>query len=182
MLHVVFAGGFQVQQHRHLAADAVKGLQIHFESQAPGDRCQMHQAIGRAADRQQHGDGVLEGGGREHFVNGQAVPGHLHRLGTGELADAHAFRGDRRRRRPSGHRHAQRLRDARHGAGRSHDRAGSHAGHQLVVDRRDLLSADFLRAKAAPVAAAIGAGAHRLAPVRSGQHGAGDQLDRGDAR
>ena len=60
MLHVMLARRFQVDQHRHLAAELVEGFEIDAMFGAVGDRGQMNQAVGRAADRLQHDLRVAE--------------------------------------------------------------------------------------------------------------------------
>ena len=182
VLHVVPARRLEVEQYRRLASHAVQRVEIDVEAHAARDRRQVHDAVGRAADGEQHAHRVLERGGREDPVDGELVARHLHRLRAGLLGDPDAIGGDGRRRRAAGHRHAQRLGDARHRAGRAHHRAGAHARHQLVVDVAPISSASMSPARyLRPVAPAIGARAHALAAVRAGQHRARDELDGGDA-
>ena len=177
ILHVVLARWLQIQQDRSFPPHLVQGLQIEVDAQAAGDGRQVDDPVGGTADGQEDPHGVLEGGRGEDPVHGQPVPGHLDRLGSGLFSDAGAVRRDRRRRGAPRHGHAERLGQAGHGAGRSHHRAGADAGHQLVVHRFCLLGVDFAGAELAPVAAAVGAGAHPHAAVGAGQHGAGDELD-----
>ena len=54
MLHVMLARRFQVDQHRHLAAELVEAVEIDPVFGAVGDRGEMDEAVGRAADRLQH--------------------------------------------------------------------------------------------------------------------------------
>ncbi len=54
VLHVMLARRFQVDQHRHLAAELVETFQIDAVLGAVGDRGEMNETVGRAADRLQH--------------------------------------------------------------------------------------------------------------------------------
>ena len=72
MLHVVLARRLQVDQHRHLAAEPVEGFEIDAMRGAAGDRGEMDQAVGRAADRLQHHLRIAEGGRRQDFARASA--------------------------------------------------------------------------------------------------------------
>ena len=182
VLHVVLARGFEVEQHGCAAPHAVQGGQVQVQAHATGQGRQMDDAIGRPPNRQQHPPCVFKGIWGQDAVNGQAIDGHLHSTCAGFLGNAHALSGHGRGRRATGNRHAQGFGNAGHGAGGAHHRAGAHAGHQLLVDLVLLGAVNGAGAKLRPIAAAIGACAHARAPVRAGQHGAGDELDGGQAR
>jgi hypothetical protein len=68
MLHVVVARWFQVDQNRHLAAEPVEGFEIDLVRRTVGDRSQMDQPVGRAADRLQHHLRVAKGAFRQQFA------------------------------------------------------------------------------------------------------------------
>ena len=64
---------------------------------APGDRGQVDDAVGRAADRQQHAHRVLERLPAVRILSiGRAARGHRHRRGAGRLGDADAVGGHAR--------------------------------------------------------------------------------------
>ena len=177
VLHVVLAGGLEVEQHRGLSSHPVQCVQVNVLANPPRNCRQMNDAIGRSANGQQHPHGIFKCGGREYFVDGQALMCHLHGSCSGRFGDADAVRCHSRRRCTSWHGHAQCFGDAGHGAGRAHHRASSHAGHQLIVDLSSFLSIDFTRPVFAPVAAAVGAGTDTLAAMGARQHGTCDQLN-----
>src|SRR2546423_15569892 len=54
MFHVVLARWFQVDQHRHFAAELVECCEIDAVPGTVGDRGEMDEAVGRAADCLQH--------------------------------------------------------------------------------------------------------------------------------
>ena len=60
IFHVTLAGGLQIHQHRCLAAHFVEGIQIDLDAQSPRHRRQMHDGVGRTADREQHAQRILE--------------------------------------------------------------------------------------------------------------------------
>ena len=177
VLHVVLPRGLEVEQHRGVAPHAVQGGEVQVQAHATGQSGQMHDAIGRPANRQQHPPSIFKGIGRQDAVNGQAIDGHLHRTRAGFLGDAHALSGHGGWGCTTRDGHAQGLGNAGHGAGGAHHRAGAHTGYQLLVDFVLFCAVDGVGAKLRPVAAAIGARTHARAPVRSGQHRAGDQLN-----
>jgi hypothetical protein len=86
---------------------------------------------------------------------------------------------DRRRARQG---HADRFRDAGHGACGAHHGAGPRRGRQTPFDHVDLLALDIAGAVACPEAAAVRAGAQPLALVPSGHHRAADDLNGGTPR
>ena len=182
VFHVVLPRRLEVEQNRRFAAHPVQRMQVEVESDAAGNRGQVHDAVGRTTDGQQDAERVLERGRRENAIDRQLVARHLHRLCAGQLGDPDAVRGDGRGRRAAGHRHAERLRNARHRARRAHHRARAHARDELIVHVGHFVGVDFAGAELAPVTAAIGACAHAFAAVRAGQHGSGDELDRRNAR
>jgi len=93
VFHVMLARGFEVEQHRCVAPHAVQGGQVQVQADATGQSGQMHDAIGRPPNRQQHPPCVFKGIGRQDAVNGQAIDGHLHRPRAGFFGDAHALGG-----------------------------------------------------------------------------------------
>ncbi len=103
MLHVVVARRLEIDQHRHLTADGVELLEIDREAGAPRDRGEMHQRIGRAADRLQHRERVPEGRRRHDLAGARALLlGHLGGEPAAGLGDAQAVGMGRRDRAAAG--------------------------------------------------------------------------------
>ena len=119
MLHVMLARRFQVDQHRHFAAELVEGFEIDAMLGAVGDRGQMNEPVGRAADRLQHHLRIPERGRRQQFARPRPLR-HRHRGGdpAAGFRRAKALGMRRRDRRAHRQRQAQRLGDAGHGARR----------------------------------------------------------------
>ena len=59
--HEMFAARFQVREHGDAFADAGEVVEREFHFRGVGDGEQMQHGIGRAAERDDDGDGVLEG-------------------------------------------------------------------------------------------------------------------------
>ena len=62
ILHEVHAGRLEIEQRRHVAADAVELVEVVCDAGAAGDGGEMHQRVGRAGDRLQHHRGILQRG------------------------------------------------------------------------------------------------------------------------
>ena len=137
----------------------------------------MHQAIGGAANGQQHPKRIFKRISGEDALNTQTTFSQLYSLRASAFGHPHSVGGDSRRRSAAGHRHAQRLGDTSHGAGGPHHRTRAHTGHQAVIDLVFFILIHLASAVACPVAAAVCASAHPLTTVRAGQHRAGDELD-----
>ena len=60
VLHEIHAGGLEIEQRRHVAADAVEFVEVVCDAGAAGDGGEMHQRVGRAGDRLQHHRGILQ--------------------------------------------------------------------------------------------------------------------------
>ena len=60
ILHVVRAGRFQIDQNRRRLADLVEPAEIEVDAGPSRDRGQMQYRIGRAADRHQHPQRILD--------------------------------------------------------------------------------------------------------------------------
>ncbi len=61
ILHVAVADRLEVHQDRGRVRQFVEPLQGHRNAGAPGDRGQMNDGVGRAPDRQQDAQRVLDG-------------------------------------------------------------------------------------------------------------------------
>ena len=110
----------------------------------------MDDAVGRAADGEQHAQRILERLGVMMRSGVSFVLRHLHGHGAALLGDADAIGGHRGRRRAAGQHHAERLGDAGHGARRAHHRARADARDELVVDVRDFARRRFPRRGTGP--------------------------------
>ena len=60
ILHVALAGGLQVHQDRGFLAQRVQPLEVDLHPDPAGDGGQVDQRIGRAAEREQHAQRILD--------------------------------------------------------------------------------------------------------------------------
>ena len=60
VLHVALADRLEVDQHRRLVGERVEPLERQADAEPAGDGGQVHDGVGRAADRHQHADRVLD--------------------------------------------------------------------------------------------------------------------------
>ena len=60
VLHVALADRLEVDQHRRLVGDLVEARERDLDAEPAGDRGQVDDGVGRAADRHQHPDRVLD--------------------------------------------------------------------------------------------------------------------------
>ncbi len=178
ILHVVAAGRFEIQQNGCFVGQAIQALERYADAATAGNRGQMNDRVGRAADREQHAQCVLDRLVRNDLRRPRTFgPDHFHRAHARGFGRAYAVSvhcGDRRR---VGKGHTQCLGDAGHGARRSHHRARAGGGGEVALDFVYALVADFAGAKLCPESAAIGAGAQAFAPVGHCHHRPGHKLD-----
>src|SRR6201998_5478 len=73
MLHVMCARRLQIDQHGHFTAELVEGVEIDCVRRAVGDRCEMNESIGRAADRLQHHLRIAERGWGQDLARPRAL-------------------------------------------------------------------------------------------------------------
>ena len=184
ILHIVLARGLEINEHRRVPTERVDTVETELDADPPRDRRQMDDGVGRPANGEQHAQRVLESfrcedpiGGQTRFL--QSPPRFDPCAPQRATRSAVTAGGDAP---PGSIMPRSALGDAGHRAGRAHHRTGADAGNERVAHKRDFLRVDFVGAKASPVPAAIGARAHALATVRSGQHRARDELDGGHAR
>ena len=97
IFHVMLTRGFEVDQHRCFASHAVEGIEVHIQTHPTCHGRQMHQAVGGAANRQQHPKCILKSIGGQDLANAQAGAGKLNSLGAGEFSYPHAICRDGRR-------------------------------------------------------------------------------------
>ncbi len=171
MLHVMRAGGLEVEQHRNLPAQLIEGFEIDFHAGAAGDGGQVNQAVGRPADRLQHDHGVAHGGLGDQFAwLGRAGNRHLGGALAARLGNAAAVGMGCGRGGAHGQRQAHRLDDAGHGARRPHHHAGADGRREAAADQLDLGNVDGAGAILPPKPAAIRAGAQHFTLVMAHDH------------
>ncbi len=178
MLHVMGAGGLEIEQHRDVPAQPIEDLQVDIHAGAAGYGSQMNQAIGGPADGLQDDHGIAHGGcGDQVPWLGRAGDGHLSGAPAAGLGNAAAVRVRGGRRGAHGQRQSQRFDDAGHGAGRAHDHAGADRRGEAAADQFDLGNVDGAGAMLRPEPAAIGAGAQHFTPVMAHHHWPGGHHD-----
>ena len=171
------AGRLQIDQNRRRLADLVEPAEVEVDAGASRDRGQMQYRIGRAADRHQHPQRILDRIGVTIRSGVSLERGKLHRGAAGRFGGAQPVGMDRRDRRAAGQDHAERLGDRSHRARRSHHRAGPGGRREVAFDLVDLVAVDLAGAVPGPEPPAIGAGAEPLAMPARGQHRPGDEPD-----
>ena len=173
--HVVRAGRFQVDQDRRLVGERVETLERHFHAGAAGDGGEVDEAVGGAADGEQHAQRILDRFFRDDAARPQVGADHLHGAAPARLGRAQPVGMDRGDGGGAGQRHAERFGDGCHGARRAHHRAAAGGGGEIAFDVLDVRLRDFAGAVFGPEAPAIGAGAEPLAVVGHGQHRPADR-------
>ena len=132
IFHEVLARRLQVHETGQLRADLVPVLELERHADAPGNRQQVNDRVGRAADRGVHADRILERRARENLRQRHFFFDHLDDAPPGELRLPVAARIDGGNRRVAGQRNTQRFDHARHGRCRAHGHAmtlrAMHAG------------------------------------------------------
>src|SRR5690606_37747602 len=78
VVHDVPAEGLEVAQVRDAVGDAAEVVQGELDLGLVGDGEQVEDRVGRATERHDHGDGVLQGLLRDDVAGGDALPQHLH--------------------------------------------------------------------------------------------------------
>ena len=178
ILHVAGADRLQVHQHRRGVGQLVELLQRHRNAGAAGNRRQMDDGVGGAADRQQHAQRVLHRFLVDDLVGRELGADQLDRGGAGRFRRAQSVGMHGRDGGGAGQDHAERFGEASHGRGGAHHRAGAGGGGEPRFNFGDFLVVDFAGAVLRPEAAAIGAGAEPLAVIAAGHHRARHQHDR----
>ena len=88
VFHQVFARRHQVDEERLFAAEAVEVFQFQRHADAPGNRQQVDDEVGRSADGGVDHDGVLEGLPCEDFREAQVLAHHFHNAVAHEMGGA----------------------------------------------------------------------------------------------
>ena len=179
VFHIAVADRLEIDQHGRRIRQRIEMIERNFYAGAAGDRGQMNDRIGRAAEREQHAQRVLDRFRVDQLRWLKFRADQLDRRGAGRLGGAQAIRVHGRDRRGAGQADAERFGEAGHGRGGAHHRAGAGGHRELAFDLGDFVGIDVAGAIARPEAAAIGAGAEPLAAVPAGHHRAGDQRDGG---
>ena len=182
VLHVVVAGGLQIHEDRHPAADRIELVEVDLDPESAGDRGDVHESVRRAADRLQGDERVVERVAAHDPLRAEVLGRDLDGPSPRALGEALPIRvhgGDGRA--PRQH-HAERLRHAGHGAGGPHHHAGPGGGGEPVVHVLDLGVVELSRPVHAPEPAAVGARPEPLAAVVPGHHRAGGKDEGGHVR
>ena len=180
MLHVVRAAGFQVDQHRDIAAQSIKVRKIDRNAQSRSHGREMNQRIGRAADSVQHDECIGDRFRCEDIFRQQRILRHRHRASPGRLGVTKALGVHRRNRCGARQAHPGRFDHAGDGTGRAHHHAGAGRRCQLGVHLFNFSLIDFTGAIFGPESSAIGTCTEALTLVLAGQHRPGGNDDRGN--
>ncbi len=145
LFHQEAARGLQVHQGGRAAPDAGPVLQVELHADAAGDRLQVDDGIGRAADGGIGADGVLEGFSRQDLREREPFVRHLDDAPARHVRQHVAARVHRRDRRVVRQRGAQRFGHAGHRAGRAHGVAGAGRARHAAFGREELVQLDLAR-------------------------------------
>ena len=178
ILHVMRAGWLQIDQHRRRIGEFVQALERYANAEAAGDCGEMNDRIGRASDREQHPERILDGGRCDDTIYSQPRACECDRRAAGCLGRAQSIGVHRRNRGGSGQQHAEGFGDAGHRARGAHHRTRSRGRRQPRLDAIERRAIDFVAAELGPETPAIGTGTEPLAVVARGQHRSGDEPDR----
>ena len=182
VLHVEIARRLEIHEHGRLIGDGVEPVEGDRHPRASRDGREMNDGVGGAADGEKDAQGVLEGMGGENAIGREPRGTQPHRRFPRRFRRAQPIRVHGRNGGRPRQRHAQRLREAGHGAGRAHHRAGSRGGGEPALDAVDLVLGYLSRAVAPPEATAVRARAQSFTLPSPGHHGSGHELYGGHAR
>ena len=136
VLHVAVADRLEVDQHRRGVGEPVELVERHLDAGASGDRGQMDDRVGGAAERKQHAQRVLDRLLVDDLVGRHRRADQVDRRHAGRLGGAQAVGMHRRDRGGAGQDQAERFGDAGHGRGRAHHRAGARGHREVALDLR----------------------------------------------
>ena len=182
ILHVMRTGRLQIDQHRRRIGEFVQALERHGNAEAAGDSGEMNDRIGRASDREQHPERILDGGRCYDTIDGQPRACECDCSPAGRLGRAQSVGVHRRNRGGPGQQHAEGFGDAGHRARGAHHRARSRSRREPRLDAIERCAIDLVATELRPETPAIGTRAEPLAIVARGQHRSGDEPDRRHAR
>ena len=137
ILHVAVADRLEVHQDRRRVRQFIEPLQGNRNAGASGNRGQVNDGVGRAADRQQDAQRVLDGLLIDDLVGRQLRADQLHRGGAGCFGRAQTVGVHSRNCRRSRQDHAERFRNAGHGRSGAHDGARAGGRRETSLDFRN---------------------------------------------
>ena len=159
-------------------ASLIECLEIELKPGAARERDQMHDRVGRAADRQHRGDGVLDRIAADHVGGFEVVPDHVDDALAGHHRHHRMAGIGGRNRGGAGQRHSERLGGAGHGRGGAHGHAMAGRAGDALLDLLPILSGDGAGAQLDPVFPHVAARAQRGAAPGAAQHRASGHEDR----
>ncbi len=142
--HQMFAARFQVGEHGHAFADAREIVERQLHLRGVGDGEQVQHGVGRAAERDDHGDGVLKRLLRHDVERADAAFEHVDHARAGAAAIVHLRGRNGVLRGAVGQAHAERFDGAGHGVGGVHAAAGAGAGNGALFDGLQFRVGNFL--------------------------------------
>ncbi len=140
----MFAARFQIREHGDAFADAREIVNGEFHFRGVRDGEQMQHGVGGTAQRDDHGDGVLEGFFGEDIQRTDALAQHVHDARAGATAVVELGGGNGVLRGTVGQAHAERFDGAGHGVGGVHAAAGAGAGNGALFDLLKFLIGNFV--------------------------------------
>ena len=149
VLHQVGAGGLEVDEPRRARAQLVEERERQLDPEPPRVGDQVDDRVGRAGDRVQRADRVLERLAREDVRGAQVALDELDDLPSRRLGEVRAAGVDRRDRRAARQRQPERLGHAGHRRRGPHRHAMPVRARHRVLDLGEVLLADAAR-RAAP--------------------------------
>ena len=176
VFHITVAYWFQIDQYRGFIRNLVQTRVRNSNAQPPGHRGQMHDRIRRATDGHQNPKGVFDRFLRNDLAGQARISDQIDCCFTAELSRDQPIRMHCWDCRTSRQRHTERLCNAGHCAGRTHDRTSAGSCRQTPFNNVDFFALDLARAVFAPKLAAICAGTQPLTPVATCHHRACNQL------
>jgi hypothetical protein len=178
VLHQVLARRLQVDEARQLAREPVEVVDAELDAEAAGDRDQVDHGVGRAADRRERDDRVLERLPRQHGRDPLVLVDHVDDAPAGHPREHVAPAVDRRIGGVAGQAEAERLDHARHRARRSHRHAVAVAAMHAALGIEEVLQLERSGAHLLAHAPDAGARAELLAAPLAVQHRPARDADR----
>ena len=178
VLHVALARRLQVDEHRRLVGEAVEVVEVEPQPEPSRHGGKMHDGVGRARDREQRPDRVVDAPLSDDPVDRPSRADEVDGGAAGGLGGAQPVGVHGRDRRRAGQHQAEHLDQDRHRRRRAHHGAGALGRREPALDGLDLVRIDAAGAVFRPEAPAVGAGAQPLAAVARGHHRPGGEHDR----
>ncbi len=178
VFHQVLARRPDVREEGCLAGERIELVEVERHAGAARHRDQVHDRVGRTADREHGGHGIVEGSGRDEVGRLEVVPHHLDDARAGQCGHRRMARVGGGYRRSAGQREAQRLGGARHRRRGSHRHAVAGRARDALLDLVHVGLGDVAGAKLGPVFPDIAAGTERSVTPVAAQHRPRRQIDR----